>query len=375
MDEQTSLQIDTPPESHESYMARALEIAKKGHGQVSPNPMVGCVLVRGGHIVGEGYHHRFGGAHAEVEALADAGVQAKGATAYVTLEPCSHVGKTGPCTAALIEAEVEHVIISGKDPNKRVSGWGVDALKEAGVGVTVGICAEEAAHLNRGFFTWIRQQRPYTIVKVARTFDNFVAVNPPAGGSGTGWFTSPGSRKIVHQLRAEVDAIMIGRGTAEKDNPLLTVRDVEGISPIRVVLDTHDKLPQGLKIFTDNAAPTWVLTHAKPDTDTTWGRYIHLPEGAGHLDFEAVIMRLGELGITSLLIEGGPTVHRSCMGQINLIDEIMIITAPKKADQQISRAFLNRVEVPAGWEISRFVENDCDEILVAKSRHSAMISS
>ncbi len=375
MDEQTSLRIDTPPESHETTMARALEIAQKGHGRVSPNPMVGCVLVKGGHIVGEGYHHRFGGPHAEVEALADAGIQAKGATVYVTLEPCSHRGKTGPCTAALIEAEVAHVVIAGKDPNKLVSGRGIGALKAAGIGVTVGICAEEAAYLNRGFFTWIQKHRPYTIVKVARTLDNFVAAHPPAGGSGAGWFTSPGSRKIVHRLRAEVDAVMVGRGTAEQDNPALTVRDIQGISPIRIVMDTHDKLPQGLKMFTDNAAPTWVLTHARPDTDTAWGRYIHLPEDDGHLDFEGAVKRLGELGITSLLIEGGPTLHRSAMKRIKIIDEIMIFTAQVSAHKGISPAYLNRIEVPAAWETTSFVENDGDEILVAKSRPSRKISS
>lgn len=330
------------------YMRRALTLARQGRGYVSPNPMVGAVLVRGGEIVGEGYHQRYGGPHAEIVALEAAGDQAAGATAYVSLEPCVYHGKTPPCTDALIKAGVARVVAAMRDPNPAVNGRGLACLQEAGVQVSAGVLAAEAADLNRSFIKWISTGRPYVIVKVARTSDNFVAVST----RGKRWFTSASSWRRVQQLRAGVDAVMIGRRTAFEDNPALTVRDVPGVSPKRVVLDSRRTLPADRALFTDGAAPTWLFTACGTNQETPWGEQIVVGQTADGLDLREVLDVLGDKAVTALLVEGGPALHRRMMAD-RLVDEIVLFTSSKRAgpDVQGRDDLRNVVAIPENWRI------------------------
>ena len=347
-------------------MAQALALARRGAGKVSPNPQVGCVLVRDGQVVGEGHHGRFGGPHAEVVALRDAGAHAKGATAYVTLEPCAvpFAGKkTPPCTDALIRAGVARVVIATRDPHPQVDGRGVELLRAAGIEVGEGLLAVEGGQLIRGFARWIRTRRPYVIVKAARTRDNHVA----ARLAGDGWFTSGQSRAWVHRLRAEVDGVLVGRGTAVRDNPALTVREVRGVNPRRIVLDSRLRLPADLRIFRDGAATTLVMT-ARGETSTTpWGRQIRVsaaPEGVNLLQ---VLDRLGELGLTALLVEGGPTVHGAFL-RAGLVDELVLFTASRDAEEAVQQQpeLRNQVSVPHDWTTVMEANLDGDHLIVAQ---------
>ncbi|MFQ5491899.1 MAG: bifunctional diaminohydroxyphosphoribosylaminopyrimidine deaminase/5-amino-6-(5-phosphoribosylamino)uracil reductase RibD, partial [Phycisphaerae bacterium] len=234
-----STTIDSP-DPDVVYMRQAMTLASRGQGKVEPNPMVGCILVKKGRLIGQGYHRRFGGPHAEVYALRQAGPAARGATAYVTLEPCSHHGKTPPCADALIQAGVSRVVVAMKDPFPQVAGRGIRRLRRAGVKVSVGLCHEEAARLNAPYLTVLQRDRPYVILKWAQSLDGCIATR--TGNSK--WISSPLSRRWVHRLRARVDGILVGINTVLKDDPLLTARDV----PIRrvatrIVLDTRLRLP------------------------------------------------------------------------------------------------------------------------------------
>ena len=224
------------------YMQRALELAKRGEGSVSPNPMVGCVIVKGGKIVGEGWHEIYGGPHAEVNALNAAGKNAKGATVYVTLEPCCHVGKTGPCTDVLIAAGVANVVAAMRDPNPIIAGKGLDQLRKAGIPCTLGICVEDARELNVKYLTRLEKNRPWIIAKWAMTLDGKIASKT----ASSQWVSSDASQLVVHHLRGRRDAIMVGSRTALKDDPFLTVRLSEKPPhrpPLRIVLDSSASLP------------------------------------------------------------------------------------------------------------------------------------
>ena len=216
------------------HMARALELAARGEGSVEPNPMVGCVIVRDGETIGEGFHRRFGGPHAEVEALAVAGPRARGATAYVTLEPCCHHGKTPPCTGALIAAGISRVVVAQRDPFAKVAGQGIAELAAAGIAVDVGVGADEALRLNAPYLKLLQTARPWIIAKWAMTLDGKLATH--AGDSR--WISSEASRAIVHRLRGRVDAVMVGRGTAQADDPQLTARPPGPRQAARIVVDT-----------------------------------------------------------------------------------------------------------------------------------------
>ena len=224
----------------EIYMHRALELARNGAGKVSPNPMVGCVIVHNGTIIGEGWHQQFGGPHAEPNAIAAVNNQEllKDATLYVTLEPCAHFGKTPPCAHLIIEKQIPRVVVCNLDPNPLVAGKGIKLLKDAGIEVKTGILAQEGAFLNRRFFTYINHKRPFIILKWAETADGFVARE----NYDSKWISNALSRKLVHKWRTEEDAILVGKNTALYDNPQLTSRDWEGKNPISVKSKTS-KLP------------------------------------------------------------------------------------------------------------------------------------
>lgn len=285
-------------------MRKALALASQGRGRVHPNPMVGAVLVRDGREIASGYHRAYGGPHAEIEALRRAGTHAKGATLYVTLEPCSHWGKTPPCADALLRAGVTRVVSSMKDPNPLVSGRGFSRLRARGVAITSGVLLEEARFLNRAFITRITKHRPYITLKVASSLDGRTAT--VTGESK--WITSSASRAQGHRLRAEVDAIAVGAGTVLADNPSLTAHG-KGRDPIRIIFQGKRALPKRLNIF-DLSAETWVLRQ---------------PRGVKAL--KATLAQLAERGVTHLLVEGGATLQKS-FWDAGVVDEVAWFVAP-----------------------------------------------
>ncbi|NRR04168.1 bifunctional diaminohydroxyphosphoribosylaminopyrimidine deaminase/5-amino-6-(5-phosphoribosylamino)uracil reductase RibD [Brevibacillus sp. RS1.1] len=300
-------------EQDSKYMDLALELARSARGQTSPNPMVGAVIVKDGTIVGMGAHLRAGEPHAEVHALRMAGEKAQGATVYVTLEPCSHYGKTPPCAEALIAADVRRVVVATLDPNPLVAGRGVEMLRAAGVEVAVGVREEEAKALNEVFFHYIQTRRPFVTVKTASTLDGKIA-------SFTGhsrWITGAEARAEVHELRRQHDAILVGVGTILADDPLLTARQEEqrfGSQPVRVILDSHLRTPLDARVVQNADAKTWIFaTDAAPKEkqELLAARGVKVISTAGPIRVEKVLDTLGELGITSLLVEGGQEVNGS----------------------------------------------------------------
>ena len=311
----------------QDYMALAIELAKGTIGQTSPNPSVGCVLVRDGVIVGLGSHLVPGEGHAEVLAIQQAGEKAKGATAYVTLEPCSHTGKTPPCSRLLIESGVKRVVVATEDPNPLVSGRGINWLKDAGLSVDVGLMKEEAVALNKTFFHFMKEQRPFVTLKAAMTLDGKTATK--TGDSR--WVTGEAAREHVHHHRARHDAILIGKGTAVKDNPSLTVRQPEyGKNPIRIVLANDLDLPDHLTLFHDEHK-TYVVCGKEVETDLFTEK--HPTVGVIQLSSQRVeipelLKQLAKLNIQSVYVEGGETVHKSFV-ESGFVDECHVYIAPK----------------------------------------------
>ena len=296
------------------WMRAALTLAARGLGRTWPNPAVGSVLVKDGRTVGQGWTQPSGRPHAETEALAMAGAHAAGSTAYVTLEPCSHHGKTPPCAEALIAAKVARVVVACGDPDERVSGRGLDLLRAAGIAITEGVLTAEAEHLNAGFLKRVREGLPLVTLKLATTLDGRIATS--TGESQ--WITGPEARRHGHYLRATHDAIMVGRGTAEADDPSLTCRflGLEDRSPVRVVLDSQGRLPPTLKLFSDDAAPTWHLT----------SQSLGLASDA-RIDPRSALEHLAAKGITRVLVEGGGELAASLL-QADLVDRIAWFRAP-----------------------------------------------
>ncbi len=311
----------------QDYMALAIDLAKGTMGQTSPNPSVGCVLVRDGVIVGLGSHLVPGEGHAEVLAIQQAGEKAQGATAYVTLEPCSHTGKTPPCSRLLIESGVKRVVVATEDPNPLVSGRGINWLKDAGLSVEVGLMKEEAVAINRTFFHFMREKRPFVTLKIAMTLDGKTATK--TGDSH--WVTGEKAREHVHHMRARHDAILVGKGTVLHDNPSLTVRQPEyGKNPIRIILTTHLDLPDHLTVFQDDAK-TYVVCGQQADVDAFTDKH---PEvgiiqlATDEIEIPALMARLAALHIQSVYVEGGATVHKSFVDS-GLFDECHFYLAPK----------------------------------------------
>lgn len=279
------------------YMQRALDLALQGMGRVSPNPMVGCVLVKADKIIGEGYHQEYGGPHAEVNAVRSVKdpSEIKGCTAYVTLEPCAHHGKTPPCANLLVEHQVSRVVICNDDPNPLVAGRGMEILKTAGIAVESGVLSEKGRLLNRRFFTAFERKRPYVILKWAETADGFVARE----NYDSKWISNAYSRQLVHKWRAEEDAILVGKNTAKYDDPALTVRDWIGKHPTRVVMDHKGVLPTELKLY-DGTVPTLVFTEIN-ELDVPNAEIVYAKMLTPAFVMEALLKR----NIHSLIIEGG----------------------------------------------------------------------
>ncbi len=313
------------------FLSQALELAKRARGAVEPNPLVGCVIVRDGAVVGQGYHQRFGGPHAEIEALRDAGKAASGGDVYVTLEPCCHQGKTGPCTEALIEAQVARVIVGCQDPNPEVAGQGLAALRAAGIEVCVEANNEEASRLIAPFAKLITTGRPWVIAKWAMTLDGKIASHT---GSSQ-WISGEASRAVVHELRGRVDAILVGRGTAEADDPLLTARPPGLRTATRIVLDSQASLsPQSKLIQTVSEAPLLVATNtAAPQKNRqcleSCGAELLTLSGDNRAEqLTSLLDELGRRQMTNLLVEGGSEVFGTLF-DLHAIDEVHAFVAPK----------------------------------------------
>ncbi|MBI4259407.1 MAG: bifunctional diaminohydroxyphosphoribosylaminopyrimidine deaminase/5-amino-6-(5-phosphoribosylamino)uracil reductase RibD [Actinobacteria bacterium] len=311
-------------------MLRALRLAERGSGLAAPNPPVGAVVVLRGEVVGEGWHRGPGTPHAEVVALRAAGERARGATVYTTLEPCSHAGRTGPCTEALVEAGVSRVVAATTDPNPLVDGRGFARLREAGIDVEVGTLSEEAERLIEGFARHVRTGLPFVTLKLAATLDGKVA----ARDGSSRWITGEESRREVHRMRAASGAIAVGAGTALADDPSLTVRleGSEGRPPLRVVVDATGRVPAAGALFTAEA-PTLVATTARssPGAREAWraagAEVLVLAEAEGGVALDELVGELGKREVQRLLVEGGPTLGWSAV-RADLVDRLVLFLAP-----------------------------------------------
>lgn len=318
----------------ESYIKLTLEIAKKGKGLVSPNPMVGAVLVKDDKIIGAGYHKCYGGNHAEIEAINNSKQEVVGSTLYINLEPCSHYGKTPPCVLSIIEQKIKKVVIGTLDMNPLVSGKGIKQLKQAGVDVKVGFLEKECIELNKFFFKYITKKTPYVTLKIAQTLDGKIA--DLSGNSK--WITSLPSRKMVHGLRSEYDAVLVGTNTVKLDDPDLTVRFVEGRNPKRIILDTGLKLSENFKLFNNvNDGNLYIVTSTESigkkkkitKLINSGVRILYVKENKDKtLDLVELLKVLAENDIASVLVEGGRKIFTSFIKQ-DLYDDIYLFQSPK----------------------------------------------
>ena len=306
----------------EKFMLRAIELARFGMGNVSPNPMVGCVIVHNNTIIGEGYHREFGKSHAEVNAINSVKNKEllKESTIYVTLEPCSHYGKTPPCSDMILRFGIPNVVVGTVDPFDQVAGKGLEKLRKGGCKVLHGYLGNECVALNRRFFTFHQEKRPYIILKWAQTADGFIDIDRSKEQYGQPtWITNDLSRIAVHKMRTDEAAILVGTNTARKDNPSLTVRDWIGKSPLRLVIDKEMKLPAGLTLF-DQSIPTIVYT-SKDISIKNNLEFVHIPFNGNELD--QILNDLYERGIQSLIIEGGQILLNSFIRR-NIWDEARV---------------------------------------------------
>jgi len=317
---------------NDRFMARALELAERGLGRTFPNPPVGAVLVRGGRVVGEGYHARAGAAHAEVEALRAAGRRARGATLYVTLEPCTHYGRTPPCVGALLPVGLSGAVIAIADPNPRVRGRGIAALRRARLPVVVGPGAAEARRLTAGYRSLVLRGRPLVTLKLAATLDGRIAA---ARAGRREWITGPAARRLVHALRDISDAVLVGAATVRADDPRLTCRLPGGRSPLRIVLaGPRLLLPRRARVLARGGPPTWVVAPVGASSRAVAAlrrrgvEVVLLPARGGRVPFSALARALGARGLTTLLIEGGGTVAAEAL-RARTVDRLILFLAPE----------------------------------------------
>ena len=316
---------------HITYMQIALKLAAKARGRTSPNPLVGAVVVKGGEIISSGYHRKAGTAHAEVIALRRAGPLARGATLYVNLEPCCHTDKrTPPCTKAIIEAGIKKVVVAMADPNPSVSGRGLRALRRAGITTELGVLGKEARKLNEVFITYIKTRRPFVILKIAQSLDGKIAT---ARGESK-WITGSKARKAVHTLRSSADALLVGRGTVEKDNPSLDCRIDGGRNPYRVIVDSSLSIPIQSKVLHHNDGKTIIATTKQASKNKIsriekLGCMVLIVKNKNsRVDLQSLMQKLGKLEITSVMIEGGSSISASAL-QSRIVHKVMFFTAPK----------------------------------------------
>ncbi len=313
------------------YMRMAVRLARKGVGKTSPNPMVGAVILRNGKVIGQGYHKKFGDHHAEINAIKNAKGNIRGSTLYITLEPCSHYGKTPPCVDTIIKKDPARVVVGALDPNPIVNGKGVKLLKSKGINVDVGILQSECLQLNEYYYKFVRTGIPYVTVKYAQTLDGKIATK--TGDSH--WISSEASRKYVHVLRRINDSIMVGVGTVVADNPQLTVRHVKGRDPLRIIVDSNLRVPLKSSVLDDNSKNTIVATTSKVDSRrvaavTKLGADVLMvnKERNGRVNLKDLLKELGKRDITSVLVEGGSKIITSLL-KADLVDKLIIPISPK----------------------------------------------
>jgi len=311
----------------ERWMTEAIRLARRGEGGVNPNPLVGALVVRGDEVVGRGFHEAFGGPHAEPLALDDAGEAAQGATLVVNLEPCAHHGKTPPCTERIIAAGIRRVLVGCRDPHPLVNGAGVAALAAAGIDVVEGVLEEEARRLNEVFFTYVTTGRPFVHLKLASSLDGRIA----SSSGRARWISGEASRRAAHVMRRRYMALAVGVGTVIIDDPRLTVRHVTGRQPRRFVLDGSGRTPPGARLLGDGGATTVITAEMSPERQrelerrgaTVW----RLPGSHGRIDPLAVLRRMAEGGIDSLLLEGGKSTATEFL-RAGLVDKLSVFVAP-----------------------------------------------
>jgi diaminohydroxyphosphoribosylaminopyrimidine deaminase / 5-amino-6-(5-phosphoribosylamino)uracil reductase len=322
------------------YMQRAMSLARKATGLASPNPLVGCVLVREGQIVGEGFHQYDWRDHAEVVAIKSAGEKARGSSLYVTLEPCNHTGRTGPCTEAIIKAGIQRVVATIDDPNPAVAGTGFDRLRAAGVEVFTGLLEEEARQLNEAFAKWIRKKRPFVALKSAMTLDGQLALPQAGKRKSSTWITSEESRAEVHRMRHASDALLTGIGTVLADDPLLT--DRSGLPRrrrlLRVILDSQLRLSPRARIVKTADDDLLVFTNEPLRSARARGlqkagvEIVSTKKHAGHVDLQAVLKELGKREILSVLLEAGSTLNGAALAA-DVVDKVFLFYAARFAGE------------------------------------------
>ncbi|MAX68612.1 MAG: riboflavin biosynthesis protein RibD [Flavobacteriales bacterium] len=339
-------------QNDEFFLNECLEIARLGIGRVSPNPMVGSVIVYKGEVIGEGYHEKYGSDHAEVNAInsvKDKSLLSK-STLYVNLEPCSHFGKTPPCSDLIIKYKIPKVVIGCMDTYSEVNGTGINKMRNAGIDVKVGIMEEESRELNKRFFTFHEKKRPYIILKWAESKDGFIA---PKNQTEPFWMTSNKSKKLVHKWRSEEDSILVGRITAEKDNPSLTVREVLGVNPIRLVIDKDLKLSKNLNLF-NSESKTIIFNKIKSDNSSK-NNYIKINFNDM---INSILKELYKQKNQSVIVEGGTTTLQSFIEE-NIWDEARIFTTDKKLENGVKSPIIK------GKKISEIeIDTDCLKIIL-----------
>lgn len=353
----------------EYYMKLAIALARKGRFYVGPNPMVGAVIVKKGMIIGRGYHQRFGENHAEINAIRNAGEDIAGSTLYVTLEPCCHEGKTPPCTDSIIKNKIARVVIGTIDSNPLVSCQGINYLQSCGIEVKTGVLENECRKLNEKFFHYMETGLPFVTVKYAQTLDGRIAT---ATGESQ-WISSTASLKFAHQLRAEHDAILVGRKTVDKDNPELTVRLVKGRNPLRVIVDSELKISPTAKVLQNiSKSPTLIATIKKPD-DARFKRIAATgaeilsvkADKDGRVDLRTLFKFLAERKISSVLVEGGAQIITSVLKN-NLANRIVTIIAPKiigKGIEAVGDLNITNLDLAKILSIQKVTRNGNDIII------------
>jgi diaminohydroxyphosphoribosylaminopyrimidine deaminase/5-amino-6-(5-phosphoribosylamino)uracil reductase len=354
----------TPVQEDERYMRRALQLACRGMGQVSPNPLVGAVICRAGEIIAEGYHRRFGADHAEIDAIKRASGGVQGATIYVTLEPCCHWGKTPPCVDALIEQGIKRAVIGTLDPHPLVNGKGTQGLRDHGIEVVTGVLEQEAQRLNEVYFHYIRTGLPFITIKYAQSIDGRIATSQ----GNSRWISSEKGRRFAHRLRAQHDAIMVGIGTVLADDPQLTVRLVKGRNPLRICLDSHLRITLDAQVLRDDGRTLIVTTdeHGKEKIEKIrkLGKEVLVVQRSanGRVDLRALMKILAERGIASILVEGGAEVITAFLEE-GLANRMVVITAPlilgkgMEGIGDLGITDVGKAIRPTSWEVKRVGED------------------
>ena len=314
----------------EEWMRRSLRLAEKGRGRTSPNPMVGAVLVKNGRVIGEGYHAKAGEDHAEIIALRQAGEEARGATLYLNLQPCTHYGKTPPCAPVVIRSGVKRIVIGMEDPNPLVKREGVESLREAGLEVEVGLREKECRRLNEAYCKYIMKKEPFIILKVAATLDGRIA----ARDGDSKWISGETSRRFVHRLRDQVDGVLVGIGTVLRDDPMLTARIRAGRNPFRIILDSRLRMPEEARVIAVSPSKTIIATTEAAPKDKIERlerrdvRILVLDSKEGRVSLRSCLSRLGEMEMMTLLVEGGSEINGSFLDE-GLIDKLLLFLSPK----------------------------------------------